>query len=269
MPMLTEAEIAPSAIEEERKRLREATQHVTDIERQIDALHRELATARTRWEQLRLSVQWRELMAAVNADEDVYAVVERLTGAFAAFRESLVEPENYLQEQKGEVPNEEDIVPYSDTDDYADFSEVETVVEEVLATVKEQLESRTAASWPSSRNINCSSSCESSVSGEDPSCPDDELVMVQKAKATARRQALLKLLVITVLMGRVEQYCGFKLISEASNVPRSDAEEMRDGVTSVWQWLFHEQPGVLTAEESAEWKDIVRAFLGDSYAAAP
>ncbi|CAC9509149.1 hypothetical protein conserved [Leishmania donovani] len=269
MATLTEDEIAPSAIAAERERLQEATQHVAQLERRLDALQRELEAARTQREQLLLSVQWRELMAAVNADEEVYAVAERMMDAFAAFRESLVEPENYLREQREEALNEDDIVPYSDTDDYADFSGVETVVEELLAAVKEQLESHAAAPPSSFRQSKHSSLGGSFASDEKPNHPAGESAEAHKVNADARRQALLKLLVITVLMGRVEQYCRFKSISDASNVPQSDAEEMRDGVASVWQWLFHEQPGVLTAEEGAEWKHIAGSFLGDSYTVAP
>ncbi|CBZ23860.1 conserved hypothetical protein [Leishmania mexicana MHOM/GT/2001/U1103] len=269
MATLTEDEIAPSAIAAERERLQEATRHVAELEGRLDAIQRELEAARTRREKLLLSVQWRELMAAVNADEDVYAVAERMMDAFAAFRESLVEPENYLQEQRDEVLSEEDIVPYSDTDDYADFSGVETVVEELLAAIKEQLESHATAPLPSFRQSSRSALYGSCASDETSNRPDGESAEAHEVNADARRQALLKLLVITVLMGRVEQYCMFKSITDTSSVPQSDAEEMRDGVASVWQWLFHEQPGVLTAEEVAEWMHIAGAFLGDSYTVAP
>ncbi|KAG5499045.1 hypothetical protein GH5_03745 [Leishmania sp. Ghana 2012 LV757] len=269
MATFTEAELAPSAIAAERERLRETSQHVADLEKQLDALQKELEVARTRREKLRLSVQWRELMAAVNADEEVYAVVERLTGAFAAFRESLVEPENYRQEQKEEVPNVDDIVPYSDTDDYADFSGVETAVEELLAALREQLESHAATPPLSSRLSKRTSSCGSLAVNEKPDCPVGKLTGTHKAKAVVRRKALLKLLVITVLIGRVEQYCGFKSISDAGNVPQPDAEEIRDGVASVWQWILHEQPELLTAAENVEWKEIVITFLGESYAMPP
>ncbi|GET90456.1 hypothetical protein, conserved [Leishmania tarentolae] len=269
MATLSEDEIAPSAIAAERERLQEATQHILALEKQLDALHRELEAARTRREHLLFSVQWRELMAAVNADEDVYAVAERMMDAFAGFRESLVEPENYLQEQREEALNEEDIVPYSDTDDYADFSGVEAVAEELLATVKEQLDSHAAVPSPSLQQRNRSSLGGSFAWSQKLSGSDGGSTETQKVDAAARRQALLMLLVITVLMGRVEQYCGFNSISDASNVPQTDAEEIRDGVVSVWQWLFHEKPGVLTEEEGAEWKHIADTFLGDSYTMAP
>ncbi|KAG5473830.1 hypothetical protein LSCM1_04461 [Leishmania martiniquensis] len=269
MATLTEAELAPSAIAAERERLRETMQHVADLEKQLDVLQRELEAARTRREQLRLSVQWRELMAAVNADEEVYAVVERLTDAFAAFRESLVEPENYQQEQKEEGPNADDILPYSDTDDYADFSGVETAVEELLAALREQLESHAATLPLSSQHSRCTSPCGSLAPLEKLNCPSGESAGAPNVKAAVRRQALLKLLAITILMGRVEQHCGFKSISDPSNAPQSEAEEIRDGLASFWQWLLHEQPGVLTAAESTEWKEIASTFLGESYAMAP
>ncbi|KAG5490381.1 hypothetical protein JKF63_00501 [Porcisia hertigi] len=264
MSTLTVAEIAPSAVATEREKLREVTQHVQDLEIQLDALQSELKTARARRDQLRWSVQWRELMAAVNADENVYAVVERLMDAFAAFRESLVEPENYQREQRDELLQGQYIVPYSDTDDYADFSGVEAAVEELLTGVKENLEANTAVLPLSFRSSNRGSPSGSLVFTGNPQNSTGQ--SPDKERSAVRRQALLKLLVITVLVGQIGQHCGFESIPDPSDIPQSEAEDIRDGVASVWHWLFHEHPGVLTASESAEWKDIVSTFLGESYA---
>ncbi|KAK7200095.1 hypothetical protein NESM_000059200 [Novymonas esmeraldas] len=270
MSDFTGADLAPSAIAAERERLRVATQRVADLERQVDVLQRELETARVACTQLRVSVQWRDLMTSVNDDEAVCAVAERLTDAFAAFRQSLVEPEGYRREQREEAVDDQHIVAYSDTDDYADFSVVEAAVEEVLAAAKDQLEAHAATPLPSSRHSRLASPCESVVlSGKPGQHTPSTSADVLRAAAVARHQALLQLLVITVLVGKAEHHCQFDSIRDSSNAPQSDAEEMREGVVAVWQWLFHDQPGVLTAEEGAEWRHIVETYLGASYTAAP
>lgn len=261
---LTAAAIAPSVIAAERARLSAATERIAGVEEKLAALQRELEEARAEQAQLRISVQWRELMAAVNADDDVYAVTERLMETFTAFRESLVEPATYKQEQEAELNTGDDIVPYSDTDDYADFSSVEATVEELLAAAKDQLECHAAAAPPRHSNRSSPSGSFNPASGASAGASPAPADGMQ-----ARRQALLQLLVITVLTGKAEEYCDFASIPDPSNAPRSEAEEVRDGVASVWQWLFFEKPWVLTAAERAEWMDIAQRFLGEGYAASP
>lgn len=267
MSVLTLADISSAAIAAEREKLVAAHQRVQDLAAHVAQLQAELQQAREDEANLSTRLRWRELMADVNADDTVYSVTERLMDTFAAFRESLVEPEGYAQSEQEEVKSGEDIVPYSDTDDYADFSAVESVVEDVLEVAKEALETHSAVSL--ARGSGRGSLTSSYTSRGRPSCASAESPETQATNAAVRRRALLQLLVVTVLMGKVEEHCSFSAIPDPSNTPRTDAEELRDGVTSVWQWLFYEQPAVLTAAERKEWMDIASTFLGEAYTAAP
>jgi hypothetical protein len=268
MSALSTADISATAIAAEKERLAATQQRVRDLSERVAQLEAELAQAREEETRLSVSVRWRELMAAVNADDAVYGVTERLNDTFAAFRESLVEPEGYEQSQREELKPGEEMVPYSDTDDYADFSAVEAAVEDVLAAAKESLEAHAAD--PRARSSNrCSTTSSFAHRSKANRGPSSESAEAQAANEAARRQALLQLLVLTVLVGKVEEHCSFKAIPDPSNAPRTDAEELRDGVASAWQWLFYEQPSVLTEAERKEWIDIATTFLGDAYVTAP
>ncbi|KPI90682.1 hypothetical protein ABL78_0118 [Leptomonas seymouri] len=267
MSALTEADITTAAIAAERETLRATRQRVKDLTAQLAQLQEELEHAREEEQNLSNSLRWRELMAAVNADDAVYNVTRRLTNTFTAFCESLMEPKGYAQSQRDGTESCDEIVPYSDTDDYADFSGVEAVVEDALAAAKESLEVHSADPFarPSNHNFSHNSFTQRSKSNRNVEESEEERI----SNAAARRQALLQLLVVTVLMGKVEEHCQFSSIPDPSNAPSTDAEELRDGVVSVWQWLFYEQLTVLTAAEREEWMDIAKTFLGEPYTAAP
>lgn len=270
MSALSLDEITRAAIAEEKEKLSATRERVKELTAQVAELQVELERAREEEERLSGSVRWRELMAAVNADDDVYGITERLTETFAAFRESLKEPENYVQSQRDDAKAEEAIVPFSDTDDYADFSAVEAAVEDVLAVAKESLQ--THAADPLMRSAHRSSLTESFAQralSTRAASSATESEAVRASMAVARRRALLQLLVLTVLMGKVEEHCSFDSIHDPSCAPQTDAEELRDGVSSTWQWLFYEQPALLTAEERAEWLNIATTYLGEAYTAAP
>ncbi|KPA80545.1 hypothetical protein ABB37_04752 [Leptomonas pyrrhocoris] len=267
MSVLTSVEISPASIAAEKAKLTATHQRLESLTAQLTQLQEEVKKVRDEERNLSASVRWRELMAAVNEDDAVYGITERLTDAFTAFHESLVEPEGYMQNQRDEAQSGENIVQYSDTDDYADFSGVEAVVEDVLAVAKESLETHSAD--PTIRSSNRSSPAGSlthrAKSNRASAESEEDFVW----NAAARRQALLQLLVVSVLMGKVEQHCRFDSIRDPSDAPRTDAEELRDGVAAVWQWLFYEQPTMLTAAERKEWMDIAGTFLGEAYTATP
>lgn len=275
MAALSSADISAAAIAAEKAKLADTQQRVKELSAQLARLQGELAAAQEEETNLSTRLRWRELMAAVNADDAVYSVTERVTETFASFRESLVEPEGYAQSQREELQAGEEMVPFEDTDDYADFSAVEAVVEEVLAAAKESLETHAAdpAARSSKRSSPSSSFTQRAMTGRmsatGAATAAAESTEAQATHAAARRQALLQLLVLTVLMGKVEEHCSFSAIPDPSNAPSTDAEELRDGVASVWQWIFYEQPNVLTAAERQEWMDVAATFLGEAYTAAP
>lgn len=282
MASVSSSELSAEAIAAEKAKLAATRHRVKELSSQVAQLQAELDQARAEEASLASGLQWHELMAAADADASVYAVMERLTETFAAFRESLVEPENYLTSQQEEAKSDEEVVPFCDTDDYADFSAVEAAVEEVLATAKQSLE--THAADPLVRPGHRSSLTESfaqrtktvrggygadaSAGAAGPSYGSEPLEARTKA-AAERRRALLQLLVLTVLIGKVDEHCSFAAIADPSSAPSTDAEELRDGVASVWQWLFYEQPTVLSREEREEWMQVATSYLGEAYTAAP
>ncbi|RNF11812.1 uncharacterized protein Tco025E_06572 [Trypanosoma conorhini] len=121
-------------------------------------------------------------------------------------------------------------LPYADTDDYADFSPIEALFDDRLAAVLELLSEEGG-----------------SASG---------------SRERRHRLAMLMLLVLTVNLGRLAESVTLKELAEADVL--EEVEELRENVTSVWQYLLYSDAG-LTPLEKAEWKEVVQTFLGAPY----
>ncbi|KAF5225176.1 hypothetical protein ECC02_001721 [Trypanosoma cruzi] len=218
MAGLTEEDITEEAIHSEEARLLNETRKITQLQAHIAALQAELKVAEEERTRLANSLRWRRMMAEVEKDEEITGITAAMTAALNEFRASLRPPEDYDEAREN--------IPYVDTDDYADFSPIESLFDDRLALVWEL------------------------VSGDGDGAAGE--------RAVRHRRAMLMLLVLTVNLGRLAEFAG----AEAEVV--EETEELKENVTSVWQQLLYSDCG-LTPPEKLEWKEVVQTFLGAPY----
>lgn len=218
-------------------------------------------------ETAKCEAEWSALLAELTANAAARAVQDKLLAAVKAFKAGLQVPENYESEEG---------IAYSDTDDYADFTPVESAVEEVLDEVRPVLEyslnaSQTVASSFESLKEMLGSTGHRPVSPPPPPSSGTSSTHRKgdsEEQMKRRRCALLKLLVLSLVVGRLPELCNFASIPDSSNAPVGDAEDMKEEVASVWQAALHGR-GPLTASEKQEWCNTVTTFLGPPFDSLP
>lgn len=283
MDHLKLADLTRSAIEERRKEVQRCETEIVDVEQRMSSLQEELAALHERKALLEKDVLWRTLMAEAESVEEGrdnstqsirQNVAERVELAVSEFKRSLQEPAEYRAECSADSNGEP--VPYCDTDDYADLTALDNVVDELVDEVNQSLVEHAAPhlTTASSHNSSIASSIASrdamSTAAATPASEPKGNVEKQKdvEDASARRRALLKLLIVSLYAGRIEELCGFAEMPDPSSVPSSDADDIKDEVAGTWQRVLYESH-VLTPAEKTEWRRIVAAFLGQPFSSPP
>ncbi|CCW67343.1 unnamed protein product [Phytomonas sp. Hart1] len=301
-------DIAPEAIEQLLEYLREGKEHLDKLKEQKQVLQEQIEKEESHLMGIKHDVQWRQLMAEVEViRNEEYLHNDKNGGnsigithlcvvfedAIQKFKSSLIQPEDY-----DSGSGDESVIPYSDTDDYADFTIVEDVIEDALGGVESLLMTNSTtqsgcshtrkssfaslyaqeafADHKFSASSNSSQTCSfsyESVLGKDRmttarkgSCSD--ATDGGEEYRAARRRGLLLLLVLSLYVGRIEELCGFGEIPDQSDVPSADADEARDSVVAMWQSLLYESR-VLTEDERKEWISIVTRYLGSPFDTPP
>ncbi|KAG8341138.1 hypothetical protein TRVL_08033 [Trypanosoma vivax] len=227
MSILTADDITEEAILAVKKQLLAQDEKVEQLRHQLSQVQLELANAESERSRIANMLQWRSLMAEVERDDDVAGVTAAIEAAVAEFHTSLQPPEDYDEKLEG--------IPFSDTDDYADFSLIETIIDDRLEAIRRLVADNAAPPEGGSAEAG------------------------EKDEVEARRQRRRALLMLVVLSVNV---------SNITNLPTADivtqAEEMREGVASQWDSFLFGNSGLLE-DEKEEWRKVVRTFLGPPY----
>ncbi|CCW59678.1 unnamed protein product [Phytomonas sp. EM1] len=310
MHTLTTRDITPQAIQQQLEYLLKCEEHLTQLKEQRQALQELIEKEESHLTDIKHDVQWRQLMAEVEGirneeplcnddNEGANSNIARLCIAFEdaiqKFKSSLIQPEDY-----GSGSGDESVIPYSDTDDYADFTVLEDVIEDALGEVESLLitnsatqsrgvvsmksssvsihaqesfvDSKFSESSNDSRSYSFLHESESSkdqAAARKRDCGDSaEMEKENQQRRVERRRGLLLLLVLSLYVGRIEELCSFAEISDQSDVPSADADEARDSVVVMWQSLLNDSK-ILTEDERREWANIVSTYLGSPFDTPP
>ncbi|KEG13815.1 hypothetical protein DQ04_00771130 [Trypanosoma grayi] len=233
MAGLTQADITEEAIHAEEMRLQECKARSEELQERLRCLQKEVNAANEQCVSIANALQWRRLMAEVEKVEAASSITTAMTAAAKEFRESLTPPPDYDEAHEG--------IPFMDTDDYADLSPIEGLIEDFLERISDLVRG----------------------DGDDGSTDGDESVKAGGDASVRHRHAMLMLLVLTVNMGQLD--------TELVDVPEADVaaemEELRESVAGMWQHLLYTDSGFTDAEKE-EWTHVLRTFVGAPYDAA-
>ncbi|CAD2218551.1 hypothetical protein ADEAN_000604000 [Angomonas deanei] len=179
--------------------------------------------------------QWAKVSEELKAlrDTDFSSLQKSLQEAVEAFNKSLHAPPGYDKEA---VVEDGYVIPYCDTDNYADLSAFDGVVEEETSEFQEQL-----------------------------AAVAHTIKKDEDANTKKRRNLVLRLLFLTLHIGRIETITDFDLISDEAERPFSDVNELKEEVAAQWQWLLYQDTHVLSSQEREEWRSVVTTFLGPPF----
>lgn len=243
MSHLTMQDLQPERIQAQRVLLAELDQKLDAVQAKKEELLREEESLSAQRAAVAMDIVWRELMFEAEGDGVVDEMERAVREACEAFKASVAEPEGYAQSA---AEGGEALVPYSETDDYADFSIVEAVVEEYVNDIKEHL----------------TSSCPSSAA-----TPRAGVSVLDAQQLANRRRSLLRLLVLSVLVGRLNEMCELDQVKECKDV-LAEWDDMKEELTDVWQTVLY-GASHLPAEEAEKWKYNVTSFLGEPFDSPP
>ncbi|EPY34517.1 hypothetical protein STCU_01546 [Strigomonas culicis] len=181
------------------------------------------------------------------------------------FVKSLSAPSNYEEEATQENGF---VIPYSTTDDYADFTALEAILDDEINRLQEAFLACAVSDQAPSKAASEAGSRRPSVAG-DAAPPSARSPRGDEDRAQRRRRLLLRLLFLTLHVGRLEALCHIDEIHEDADQVVAAAEELKEEVAQLWQWVTLEhRPYVLSAEEREEWRFILETYIGAPFCAA-
>lgn len=228
MTAVTPSEITIEALRAEELSVVALRQRAEVLKAQYEEAEREASSAAQ-------ALEWKRILRRIEDDALLKQSFVSLRGAITAYHQSFKEPEGYHNSGDGE-----DVVDYTATDDYGDFTGVDRVVDEILDKMHEQLEA-----GHSDRAALMLLICSSEIGRELQSA-------VEQSKSTS---------------------------GNAVAIPVGEIEDCRDGIVAEWQQLFFDAgedvpsvalgSGRLSEVDAQRWFEVVASHLGAPFDSRP